>query len=165
MVFWVVAILISIPAGLGLAKMLMTIILEKSNVVGNSLSDTEMISTPVTLYDQQDRVQNHANYLSHYIRALKAIPEYEEAKSNSLVKDIDSCAADLCLRDGEVCLSNPFSEPVVEMKIAPVARQLVDDSVPEEAQSNTPKRSWKDAIEDPVDDLSEFDPNDRNWHK
>ena len=39
--------LLSIPLGMGLAKLLMATLLEKSNVVGNSLTDTKEISSPI----------------------------------------------------------------------------------------------------------------------
>ena len=46
--------LTSIPLGVGLAKLLMATLLEKSNIVGNSLTDTKEISSPITLIDRSD---------------------------------------------------------------------------------------------------------------
>ena len=39
---------------MGLAKLLMATLLEKSNVVGNSLTDTKEISSPICLIDRSD---------------------------------------------------------------------------------------------------------------
>lgn len=163
--FWFLAILVSIPGGIGFSKMIMTIILEKSNVVGNSLSETEMISSPVSYYDKQERVKYHAIYNQHYMKALKTIPEYEEARQNSLVKDIDACSEGLCIRDGEVCTDNELIEPIVEVKIDLIPKPADDITVQKIKYFEEPKRSWKDAVEDPIGDLSEFDPDNRDWHK
>jgi len=176
--FWVLAMMISIPGGFGLAKLLMTIILEKSNVVGNSLSETEMISSPVSLYDKQDKLEKwgryHENYTRHYMSALKTIPEYEEAKERGLDVDRAACDHGYSLVDGHAYISDQAIEPIVEMKIEPVSEQGPDASdqktdasalQAENSAGTAAKRSWQEAVEDPFDELDKFDPGNSDWHK
>ena len=158
MILWIAAFLACLPLSIGLPTLLFGYLLEKSNVIGNSTSDTDMISSPVSMYYKEDNLpgisEAFKTYGSYNLTLLKGSPEYKEAVKNSLNVDHDFCAQGIALRGGQVVVTSQITSTIVDMKIEPVNepsyKSTHASSSP--ADSSAPKRSWKDAIaKDPAD--------------
>ena len=93
--FWLVfaSIIIMLPLAYGLATFFLYSILQHSNLIGNSRSASEKISTPIS-YTHKDNSLPQLFENSMYeptaiewLRELKQKPEYSEALENQLSKD------------------------------------------------------------------------------
>ena len=88
---WIAIFCINIPLGYGLASLIMAHWLEGSNVIGNSRSDIDRISSPISYTAKTDNIAMDPlgfDYFSRgHLKKLKSMPEHIEAKSRSIPKD------------------------------------------------------------------------------
>jgi len=151
--------LLSIPLGMGLAKLLMATLLEKSNVVGNSLTDTKEISSPITLIERSDEkaVFDWESFLPNEFEKLKSTIEYQESKKDRLDVDDEYCAQGIALREGFAVMTGQIISPIKDIKIEPVADPARDQAGSVPPPPAAPKRSWKEAVDDSFMDMDERD--------
>lgn len=151
--------LLSIPLGMGLAKLLMATLLEKSNIVGNSLTDTEEISSPITLIERSDEepLLDWESQLTYALEEMKSTPEYQDSIKNKLDVDIDYCAQGITMRNGFAVMTGQIISPIKDIKIEPVADPARDQAGSVPPPPAAPKRSWKEAVDDSFMDMDERD--------
>ena len=88
---WIAAICINIPVGYGVANLIMAILIERSNVFGDSRSKSERISSPISYVAKTDNVAmdtfGFGDFCDGYVRKMKNAPEHREIKTRSLPKE------------------------------------------------------------------------------
>ena len=136
--FWfaLASIIIMLPLAYGLATFFLYSLLQSSNLIGNSRSATEKISSPISYSHKENKlpqVFQHNMYeptVLEWLNELKHKPEYTEALENELSKD------DLPI------LSTPKS-----LVRKPKKSAAAETAAPLESSSSNEKHvSWKDAI-------------------
>ncbi len=82
---------INIPLGYGVANLIMVHMLEKSNVLGNSRSSTDKISTKVVYTAKTDNIAmdnwGYDYFSKGNVRKMKNAPEHIEMMTRSIPKD------------------------------------------------------------------------------
>lgn len=136
--FWFVlaSIIIMLPLAYGLATFFLYSLLQSSNLIGNSRSATEKISSPISYSRRENKlpkVFQHNLYeptVLEWLKELERKPEYTEALENELPKE------DLPI------LSTPKS-----LVRKPKKSAAAEAAAPLESSSSNEKHvSWKDAI-------------------
>ena len=85
------AFCMNIPLGYGLAELIMAHMLESSNVLGNSRSSTDKISTKISYTAKTDNIAMDEWGFSYFckgnLRKMKNAPEHMEIMTRSIPKD------------------------------------------------------------------------------
>ena len=129
------SIIITLPLAYGLAIFFLYSVLQHSNLIGNSRSATEKISTPISYTHKENSLpQLYQNVMYEpaaigWLHELKQKPEYAESLENQLSKE------DLPILSTPKSLIRKMQNRAVPQATAP------SGSSPEEKHV-----SWKDAI-------------------